>query len=171
MEAGATVKFNAVAATDKRASEVLASGLPLRHGAQLAVDITFDKRSDLLRECVPAGRSGGRCGVARARPDKERKSAQLLQGDRCHWVVVAIETGGRWSTESLDLVRTLASARARDAPPILRRLAYLAWIQRWSRMLVVSCGRAFALSMVSPPAFELQGTDGPPPDLVDLSLD
>ena len=48
-EAGATVRFYvmlrdmniAVAATDHRAIEVLASGLPLHHGVQLAVDITI----------------------------------------------------------------------------------------------------------------------------------
>ena len=79
--------------------------------------------------------------------------------------------GGQWSTDALDFVKTLASARARDAPPFLRRSAYLAWIRRWSRMLAVSCGRAFAHSKVSPPAVDLQGNDGPPPDLADLFLD
>ena len=48
-EAGATVRFNcllremnvAVRAEDERRIEVLASGLPLFHGAQLALDITL----------------------------------------------------------------------------------------------------------------------------------
>ena len=48
-EAGATVRCNAklrdmdiaVSAQDKRAIEVLALGLPLHHGAQLAVNVTF----------------------------------------------------------------------------------------------------------------------------------
>ena len=47
-EAGATVRTNtklrdmnlSVPATDERAIEVLASGLPINQGAQLAVDIT-----------------------------------------------------------------------------------------------------------------------------------
>ena len=32
----------------------------------------------------------------------------LLEGDRCHLVVVALETGGRWSSEALELVESLA---------------------------------------------------------------
>ena len=43
----------------------------------------FEKRSDLLRECVPADWVDGAV-LARAPPDKERNYAELLQGDRCH---------------------------------------------------------------------------------------
>ena len=67
-EAEATVRCNAklremnvvVAATDEREIEVLASGLPLHHGAQLAVDITL--RSALTRygsACAQADRVNG----------------------------------------------------------------------------------------------------------------
>ena len=158
----------AVAATDEGAIEVLASSLPFHHGAQFAVDITL--RSALTccgNACQQADRVD-RAVLARARPDKERKCAELLQGDRCHLVVVAIETGGRWSTESLDFVKTLASARARDAPHILRRSAYL------DAEMVPHAGRVLwegFRPLVSPPAVDLQGTDGPPPDLADLFLD
>ena len=111
-EAGATVRCNAklremnveVAATDERAIEVLAFGLPLHHGAQLAVDITL--RSALTRcgnACDQADRVHG-IVASRARRDKENKYAELLQGDRCRLVVVGMETGGRWSTESLQFV-------------------------------------------------------------------
>ena len=146
-EARATVRCNAklremsveVAATDEREIEVLASGLPLCHGAQLAVDITL--RSALTRcgnACDQADRVN--CIVAsRARREKENKYAELLQGDRCRLVVVGKETGGRWSTEALQFVEMLAAARARDP----------------------------ANSLVSP-SVDLQGTDGLPPDLADL---
>ena len=178
-EAGATVRCNArlrdmnvaVSSTDDRAIEVLASGLPYHHGAQLAVDITL--RSVLTRcgnACNQADRVDG-VVLARARLEKERKYAELLHGDRCHLVVVGIETGGRWSPEALHFVDTLAATRAREAPPTLRRSAYLAWVRRWPRMLAVSCGRSFAHSLISPPAVDLQGTDGPLPDLADLFQD
>ena len=96
-EAGATVRTNTmlsdmnvcVSADDRRSIEVLASGLPLHHGAQPAVDIT-------LRCAFSA------CGCARqnashtngasltvARTDKERKYHELLASDRSHLVVVA----------------------------------------------------------------------------------
>ena len=174
-EAGATVRCNgklmemnvAVASTDEREIEVLASGLPLHHGAQLAVDITL--RSTLTRcgnACDQADRVNG-IVASRARRDEENKCAELLQGDRCCSVVVGMETGGGWSTEALQCVEMLATVRAREAPRVLRRSALLAWTRRWSRMLSVSCGRAFANSLVSP-SVDLQGTDGPPPDLADL---
>ena len=83
-----------VAASDERAVEVLASGLPVYHGAQLAVDITL--RSALSASGLPrfnaAVVDGAVCG--RARDDKERKCAELLHGDRCRLVVVALETEG-----------------------------------------------------------------------------
>ena len=134
----------------EREIEVLASGLHLHHGAQLAVDITL--RSALTRcgsACAQADRVNG-IVASRARRDKEHKHAEFLQGDRCRLVVVGIETGGRWSTEALEFVEMLAAARAREAPRVLRRSAFLAWTRRWSRMLSVSCGRAFANSLVSP---------------------
>ena len=40
-------------------------------------------------------------------------------------VVVELETGGRWSDEALHFIETLASGRARDMVPVLRRPAFL----------------------------------------------
>ena len=66
-EAGASVRCNAklvdmnvaVHANDERAVEVLASGLPLFHGAQLAVDITL--RCALTASGTPRRRCGWHC--------------------------------------------------------------------------------------------------------------
>ena len=46
-----------------------------------------------------------------ARRDTEHKYVKLFQSDRCRLVVVGMETGGRWSTEALQLVEMLAAAR------------------------------------------------------------
>ena len=61
----------------------------------------------------------------------------------------------------------LASARSRDAPVVLQRSAFLAWRRRWTRMLEVSCIRAFVTSLVSR-GTALDGVDGVTPDLADL---
>ena len=156
-----------VSASDERSIEVLASGLPFHHGAQLAIDVTLRSALTSCGNAIPGAARENGAALARARPDKERKFAELLEGDRCHLVVVAPETGGRWSSEALELVESLASARAREAPPILRRSAHLAWARRCGRMLSVSCARSFANSLTSP-TVNLQGTDGPVPDLFDL---
>ena len=74
-EAGDTVRLNAklrdmnidIPATDERAIEVLASGLELNHGAQLAVDIT-------VRSAVTA------CG--RARPNAAAVDGAVLEEAR-----------------------------------------------------------------------------------------
>ena len=156
-EAGASVRFNAklvdmniaVPANDARAVEVLASGLPLFHGAQLAVDITL--RSVLTATVMlrpgAAVVDGIVCMAARA--DKELKYSKLLCGDRCRLVVVALETCGRWSPEAVDFIERLAMARARDAPPNLQRSAFLSWRRRWICMIAISCGRSFANTLVS----------------------
>ena len=62
--------------------------------------------------------------------------SELVDGARCHLVVVAIENGRRWSD-------------GRDAPQALQRPAFLAWRRRWTRMLAVSCCRAFSSSLIS----------------------
>ena len=131
-EAGATVRCNAklvdmniaVPACDERAVEVLASGLPLYHEAQLAVDITLKCVLTASGMPRPGGAAVNGIVCAGARVDKERKFVELLSGDRCH---LAMETGGRWSSEAVQFVDNLAAARAREAPPLLQRSAFLAW--------------------------------------------
>ena len=175
-EGGATVRVNTklrdmnvvVRVDDERAIEVLAAGLPIHHGAQLAVDITL--RSVLTAAGLPcpnAARVNGAV-LQKARRDKEAKYVELLHGNRCHLVVVGIETGGRWSTEAVEFIDKMASGRAREAPAVLRGSAHLFWRRRWMRMLAVSCGRAFAASLVSGGADVWSGSDGPGPDLADL---
>ena len=177
-QAGATVRCNAklrdmdiaVSAEDERAIEVLALGLPLHHVAQLAVDVTLRCALKANGEAHPnaAAEDGAIC--SRARADKERKYAELLAGDRCRLVVVALETGGRWSNEAIQFIDDLAAARAREAPPVMRRSAFLAWKRRWSRMIGISCARAFAnsLAAVATAPHTLAGVDGEMPDMADL---
>ena len=54
------------------------------------------------------------CAVAEAaRRDKEDKYPEFLCSQRCALVVVAVETGGRWSQEAADFVEELAFAGRR----------------------------------------------------------
>ena len=133
---------------------------PMHHGAQLAVDILRSAVTSFGAVCPSASRVNG-VTLDRARLDKERKFHELLDGGRCHLVVVGLETGGRWSDEALHFIETLASGRARDMVPVLRRPAFLGWRRRWIRMLSISCSRAFASSF-------WESTDVATPDLADL---
>ena len=100
-----------VSANDERAIEVLASGLPLFQGAQLAVDITI--RSVLTASGAAVPNTSHTDGVVwlQARNEKERKFSELLAGDRCRFVVVGIETGGRRSAESVEFINCLAAPK------------------------------------------------------------
>ena len=73
----------AVRAEDERRIEVLASGLPLFHGAQLAVDITFRSALACNGEPRPGAARVNGSVCKRARADKETKYTELLAGDRC----------------------------------------------------------------------------------------
>ena len=141
-EAGATVRCNAklrdmnvvVSASDERSIEVFGSNLPFHRGTQLAIDVTLRSALPNCGNTIPGAARENGAALARARPDKERKYAELLEGDRCHVVVVALETGGRWSSRALEFVESLGDS-AREAPSILRRSVHLAWARRWGRML------------------------------------
>ena len=88
------------------------------------------------------------------------KYHELVAGNRCARVVVAVETGGRWNSEAVDFVNSLAGA--------CRGSSFFAWRRRSSKMIAVSCGRAFARSLVTSCSGTPYGQDGPPPDLADL---
>ena len=70
----------------EREVEVVAVSLPFYHGAQLTVDIT-------LRSAFTC------CGAPRT-DAAIVNCAELVESERCR-LVVALETGGRWSTETL----------------------------------------------------------------------
>ena len=154
---------------DSRRVEVVAQGLPCRGGKQLAVDVTL--RHVLTADGRPQARTASEDGVvaARARGDKETAYPELVAGTRCELVVVAVETGGRWSDEASSFLEELSFARARDANSLVRGSAQQAWLRRWTRMLATACARAFATSLVSPAtSLAGAGTDGPSPCLSDV---
>ncbi len=155
-EAGARVITNAklrdlnvdVSAEDGRHIEVVASGLPCYGGAQLAVDATLGHPRN--REGEPRPRADRRDGAAAdaARADKEATYPDLASGHRCRLVVVAVETGGRFSTETCDFIRNLAWARARAAPSYLRASTVKAFESRLSKILALAVANAFSASLL-----------------------
>ena len=107
-EAGARVAshvalrdFNvAVPAGDGRRIEVVANGLPIWQGAQIAVDATIV--SPVRRDGQPR---------PRARPTGPRPRPELRQARRCRLVVFGVEVGGRVSRGTLTFLQLLARAR------------------------------------------------------------
>ena len=136
-----------VRASDERRIEVLAQDFPCFGVAQLAIDITL--RGVLSSSGEPHSNAADVDGavLARARADKEATYPELLTVT-CRLVVMAIETGGRWSSEAMGFVRQLAFAKAREVPSHMRFPIALVWERRWTRMLSTACSLAFASSLV-----------------------
>ena len=104
------------------------SQLPLFHDVQLAVDATIV--SAIKRDGTPRPRAANINNVAIdvARRLKERTYPELVgQHGRARLVVLAIEVGGRWSTEAYNFVRQLAEAKARSEPELLKKAAIKGW--------------------------------------------
>ena len=134
-EAGARVRFNVflrdmnvgVPVGDARRIEVLAQDLPCFGGSQLAVDVTLRSAVSCRGEPQPNAADVDGAVLVQARTDKETTCPELVESGRCWLVVIAIETGGRWSEEAVDMFRLLAFAKAREAPPAMKWSVVLAW--------------------------------------------
>ena len=174
-EAGARVRTNVMVRDldlgafnhlDGRRLEIIADGLPLWRGAQLAIDTTLV--SPIRADGTARRHAAHRDGVAleEARRTKERKYPELAgNGGRARLVVVAAEVEGRFSAEANQFLRGLVSAKVRDVPDILKGKAAAAWSRRWRSMLGCVVANSFALSLLGrvPP-----GADGEVPLLSDV---
>ena len=153
---------------DQRRIEVIANGLPLHQGAQLAVDTTLV--SPLTASSQPRRRQGNFAGAALtdARRSKERTYPELLQAQRCKLVVLGIEVGGRFSQESTHFLGLLAAAKTRSVPPLLRSSATTAFVSRWSALLAAAAFRSFAASLLLEETATHSNLDADPPLLSDV---
>ena len=141
---------------DGRRMEVVADGLSLFGGAQLAIDTTLV--SALRRDGTAREGAANRNGVAirSAHRRKDRTYPVLAgAGRRARLVILAGEVGGRWSPETAHFLRALAVAKARDVPSILQASFEVAWFRRWSNILSCEAARAFADSLL-----EVRGAGG-----------
>ena len=140
----------AVVGQDGRRLEVVADGLPLFGGAQLAIDTTLVSpiRADGLprRQCADVDGAA----LAQARRRKQRTYPELDGHGRARLVVLAAKVGGRWSEEARAFVSQLAKAKARSVPRILAGRARQAWQHRWATLLACASARAFAVSAGPP---------------------
>ena len=127
--------------------EVVADGLPLFHGVQLAVDTTMV--STVRADGAPRRQCAERDGAAldQACRTKERTYPELTgEHGRARLVVLRCETGGRWSEEFHSFLRQFARARARLEPREMRAAARRAWFRRWCTALTCCAAQAFAFS-------------------------
>ena len=149
-EAGARVATNVALqelsldapATDGRRIEVVANGLPLWRGAQIAIDTT------LVSPVLPRAGAYARPALApqQAKARKFRTYPELQPGGqaRCRLVVFGLEVGGCFDRQAVALLRWLARARARDRVPWARAAAIAALTRRWTALAALAALRARA---------------------------
>ena len=149
-ERGPQRRYN-VPAGDGRRIEVVANGLPIWQGAQIAVDATIV--SPVRRDGQPRRRADHQPGLAldQAVDRKHRAYPELRQARRCRLVVFGVEVGGRVSRSTLTFLRLLARARARQRAPWCAAAARQALNQRWKAQAAFAALRAHACSLLELP--------------------
>ena len=150
-------------ADDGRRLDVVAYGLPLFGGVPVCGDATIVSplHADGTHWRGTDVTDGLRLRAARRR--KEVVYPELVGGDRGRLVLLGCETGGRWASEALSLLWSLARSRSQRAPLMLRRSAALAWHRRWLCIVSVAAQGAIAASLAEPAA--LQTSCMPEPEL------
>ena len=147
---------------DGRRLEVVADGLPLFDGAQLAVDTTLVSPLHCDGSARPGAPSTDGVALSAARRRKERAYPELVGPHRrARLVVLAGEVGGRWSEETRSFISQLAKAKSRAEPFVLRRRVEQAWRLMWGAMLSCAAARAFASSLLE--RRTAMGSDGATP--------
>ena len=152
---------------DNRRLEVVADGLPIFGGSQLALDTTLV--CALHCDGSPHTGAADMDGVVlRAGRRKERRYPELVgRGSRARLVVLAIEVGGRWSPELQSFVAQLAKSKAREQPFLLQKRFEQAWRMRWGAFLACAAAKAVATCLLelrcahgadghTPPAWEVE---------------
>ena len=147
---------------DARRLEIVADGLPLFGGAQLAMDTTLVSTLHCDGSARPGTADNDGAALVAARRRKERTNPELVgRRGRARLVVLAGEVGGRWSHETWAFLSQLARAKARHEPHILRQRVQQAWCSRWQAILSCTAAKAFARSLLESRA--AVGADGDTP--------
>ena len=177
-EAGARVALNvfvrdlnldSVVRHDERRLEVIANGLSLWSGVQVAVDTTLVSPVRRDGTAVPGAARVAGTALSNAAKRKARVYGDVVAARRCRLVVLAVEIGGRWSEEAYDFVRQLAFHKAQTVPACLRRAAVEAWTRRWTGLLSVAASRAYAASLLDAPLGGQSCVGGAAPEFSELS--
>ena len=148
---------------DARRIEIVCNGLPLWHGAQLAVDTTCVSPVTRSGEPRPGADSQPGLALQLATRRKRRETyPELSRSPRCRLVVFAVETGGRWGPEPTAFLRLLAHARAASAHAAVRSALRAAYVSRWSGVIAVAAQRALASSLLELPLEAVGAAAGEP---------
>ena len=153
---------------DTRRLEVVVDGLSL-FGSVQAVDTTVVSALLMGKHGRNAARRDG-VALEAARRRKERTYPELTsRGGRARLVVLGVEVGGRWSSETRSFLSKLAHDRACSERFLMRKRVEQAWRLRWGSLLSCAAARAVAMSLLDLPGS--RGSDGTCPLPHDVERD
>ena len=92
---------------------------------------------------------------------KRRTYSEIPDSGVARLVVLGCEVYGRWCDDAIELVRQLAAAKAREAPPALRAAARQAWSCRWWGLVGVGVQRAIAEALLREGGADLLPSSSP----------
>jgi len=112
-------------------------------------------------------------GVAIARGEKDKRDTypDLVNNGRLRLTTLATETGGRWSSTCMTVVRLLARAKARPVPEERRARVAAAWASRWWSLLAIAARNTLAATLVDDKPKLLDGFDAEEPLWTEVLLD
>jgi hypothetical protein len=126
----------AVLESDERRLDFLATGSTYQGGLPLACDPSLGSALD----CKGNPHGGDLFG--KVRRDKEGTYRDVKDSGRVALVVLAALTGGRFSEESTEVLRSLIRQKCEGAPPLLRGSIRQGFSQRWRELLSCAIQRA-----------------------------
>ena len=125
---------------DTRCLEVVVDGLSVEWTPRWAVPFMPNgegRRNAARRDGVAKQLAGGRSALIRT-----------ARGGRAKLVVLGVEVGGRWSSETRSFLSKLAHDRARSERFLMRRRVEQAWRLRWGSLLSCAAARAVAMYLL-----------------------
>ena len=152
-----------------RRVEVVAKGLPIWRGVQVAVDTTLVSPVQRRAGCdaVPG------LALQQAAARKRRTYPELRpdRRGRCRLVVFGLELGGRFGAEALGFLRRLARARGAARAPWCSGAAGRALVRRWTGLVSLAALRAHAATLLELPACPVDPSDGAEVPIGDLLVE
>ena len=128
---------------DRRAIEIVATGLPIAQGIPVAVDATMV--SPLHADGTAHKDAASKIGVALKRAGKEaRYLPRARRESTTATLTAAVEVGGRLSKDARHLLAELARSRSQSEPQTLRASVARSLRRRWLTMISVVCQDALA---------------------------
>ena len=132
---------------DKRRLDYNMDGFDEYGDLPLVGDATIRSPVTALGEPRPGAANIDGSTFPGARKDKDDKYGDVFASGQVAFSLFACETGGRWSSEALFLIRALARWRVRELPVVIRTSFRMAYLRCWWGLLSCTLQDSVAASL------------------------